>query len=149
MFFADPVAGLTEMARVARPGGTVAVATWASIDQSPGYLAMVQLLKDLFANEAASALMAPFSLGTSEKLDDLVGGILPSATIALHQGVARFDSLEAWVHTDVRGWTLADMIDDDQYEHLLASAKDELTRFIDASGTVRFPAPALIATASV
>ncbi|MEZ5268814.1 MAG: class I SAM-dependent methyltransferase [Microthrixaceae bacterium] len=35
MFFADQSTSLTEMARVARPGGTITIATWASIDQSP------------------------------------------------------------------------------------------------------------------
>ena len=64
MFFADKKAGLQEMARVARPGGTITIATWASIDQSPGYAAMAHLLQRLFGDEAANALMAPFSLGT-------------------------------------------------------------------------------------
>jgi ubiquinone/menaquinone biosynthesis C-methylase UbiE len=147
MFFADQKAGLQEMARVARPGGTIAVATWASIDQSPGYAAMVRLLQRLFGDEAATALRAPFTLGTKEKLHDLIDDILPDATVALHQGQARFDSLEAWIHTDIRGWTLADMIDDDQCAQLLDAANKELADFVDETGRVRFPAPALIATA--
>ena len=39
------------------------------------------------------------------------------------------------------------MITDDQYAQLLAAAKTELADFVDESGQVRFPAPALIATA--
>jgi ubiquinone/menaquinone biosynthesis C-methylase UbiE len=147
MFFADQKAGLQEMARVARPGGTITIATWASIDQSPGYAAMVELLQHLFDDEAANALMAPFTLGTKEKLHDLIDEILPNATVTLHQGQARFDSLEDWIHTDVRGWTLANMITDDQYTELLASAASKLADFVDNNGQVRFPAPALIATA--
>ena len=147
MFFADQTTSLTEMARVTRPGGTITIATWASIDQSPGYAAMVHLLQRLFGDKAAAALMAPFTLGTEDKLHDLIDKTLPNATVRLHQGLARFDSLEAWVHTDVRGWTLADMIDDGQYAQLLASAKTELADFVDHNEQVRFPAPALIATA--
>jgi ubiquinone/menaquinone biosynthesis C-methylase UbiE len=147
MFFADQKAGLQEMARVTRPGGTITIATWASIDQSPGYAAMVELLQRLFGDGVARALVAPFTLGTEEKLHDLIDKILPNATVAHHQGLARFGSLEAWVHTDVRGWTLADMIDDDQYAQLLAAAKKELADFVDTNGQVRFAAPALIATA--
>jgi hypothetical protein len=147
MFFADQTTGLTEMARVARPGGTITIATWASIDQSPGYAAMVGLLQRLFGNEAAAALMSPFTLGTEDKLHHLIDKTVPNATITLHQGSARFDSLEAWVHTDVRGWTLADMITDDQYAHLLNAAKTELAHLVDVNGQVRFAAPALIATA--
>ena len=147
MFFADQKAGLQEMARVTRPGGTITIATWASIDQSPGYAAMVELLQRLFGDEVATALMAPFTLGTEDQLHDLIDKILPNATVAQHQGLARFSSIESWVHTDVRGWTLADMIDDGQYAHLLAAAKKELADFVDTNGQVRFPAPALIATA--
>lgn len=29
--------------------------------------------------------------------------------------MARFESIDAWVHTDVRGWTLADRIDEAQH----------------------------------
>ena len=147
MFFADQKAGVQEMARVARPGGTITVATWASIDQSPGYAAMVELLQRLIGDEGANALMAPFTLGTKDKVHDLIAEILPNATVTVHHGQARFDSLEDWIHTDVRGWTLADMITDDQYTQLLAAAKRELTTFVDRTGQVRFPAPALIATA--
>ena len=94
MFFADKKAGLQEMARVARPGGTITIATWACIDQSPGYAAMAHLLQRLFGDEAANALMAPFSLGTKDKLHDLIDEILPNATVTLQRGLARFDSLE-------------------------------------------------------
>lgn len=149
MFFADRTAGLEEMARVTRPGGTVTIATWASVDQSPGYAAMVRLLERLFGDEPAAALMAPFTLGTERELRALTQEVLPELTITRHDGVARFGSLEAWVHTDVRGWTLADMIDDDQQVELLAAAKVELADFVDEQGRVEFAAPALIATTTV
>ena len=147
MFFADRKAAVQEMARVCRPGGTITIVTWASIDQSPGYAAMVELLLRLFGHEAANALMAPFTLGTGAELHAAIGHTLPDATVTLHPGVARFESLEAWVHTDVRGWTLAELIDDDQYAELLTAARSELADFVVDSGQVCFPAPALIATA--
>jgi hypothetical protein len=61
---------------------------------------------------------------------------------------ARFASLDAWLHTDIRGWTLSDDVDDDQFAWLRARASDRLSRFVGADGVVRFPAPALIATAT-
>lgn len=148
MFFADQQASLREMVRVTRPGGSITLATWASIDQSPGYAAMIELLQRLFGDEAAAALMAPFTLGSEAELRRVTRATLPEVVITRHSGTARFDSLEAWVHTDIRGWTLADMIDDEQYATLLAAAKTDLADFVDADGRVSFPAPALVATSS-
>lgn len=148
MFFTDQAAALAEMARVTRPGGTVTIATWADVDHSPGYAAMIALLDRLFGEEAATALMAPFTIGSEAKLRSVIGDILSEPTVSLVPGQARFESIEAWVHTDVRGWTLADMIDDHQYQTLLDAAKTELAPFVDASGAVSFAAPALVACAS-
>ena len=61
-------------------------------------------------------------------------------------GGARFPSLEAWVHTDVKGWTLADLIDEAQYRTLQAEARNALRSFVQADGSVAFRNPALIAT---
>jgi hypothetical protein len=61
------------------------------------------------------------------------------ATIETVDITAHFPSLEAWVQTDVKGWTLGDMIDDGQYQTLLKAA--ELS-----DGTVAFNSPAHIAT---
>ena len=37
MFFADRARAIGEMARVLRPGGRAAVATWAAVEELPGY----------------------------------------------------------------------------------------------------------------
>ena len=46
MFFNDRTAALEEMARVTVRGGTVTVATWAGLDRTPGYDALVALIDD-------------------------------------------------------------------------------------------------------
>lgn len=148
MFFDDRRAAIDEMARVVRPGGTVAIATWASVDESPGYAAMVELIRRVVGDDGAAALMAPFVLGDSHTVGNLVGPSLPGASVTRHEGVARFDSIDAWLHTDIRGWTLSDMVDDKTFEELRREAHRELERFTDAEGRVRFAAPALIATAT-
>lgn len=147
MFCTDRPAALAEMARVLAPGRSVAIATWASLDTTPGYAAMVELLGELFDDDAADALRAPFLLGDPDNVYELVATAFPDPVVTRHDGTARFESIEAWVHTDVRGWTLADRINDDQYETLLREAKRRLTPFTDTDGRVAFPAPALITTA--
>jgi hypothetical protein len=52
------------------------------------------------------------------------------------------------VHTDVKGWTLADMIDEGQYQQLRQEVEHALARFVEADGTVSFDAPAHILCAT-
>jgi SAM-dependent methyltransferase len=149
MFFENRTVALKEMWRVLRPGGRLAVAVWDVLDHSPGYGAMTALLQRLFGDDAADALRAPFILGSSEKLLSLFAEAgVPDAQIQTRVGTARFPSIEAWVRTDVKGWTLAEMIDDSQYKTLLEEAKRELTPYLQPDGTVAFRAPAHIVTAT-
>jgi SAM-dependent methyltransferase len=148
MFFADPGRAVDEMGRVVRPGGTIAIATWSSVDESPGYAAMVGLLRRVVGGDAADALLAPFAMGEPAALIDLVRPACPDVTVVRHDGVAQFDSIDGWLHTDIRGWTLSDMVDDETFETLRIEAHRELARFTDDLGHVRFAAPALIATAT-
>jgi SAM-dependent methyltransferase len=148
MFFEDRVTALKEMWRVLRPGGLLVVAVWDRLERSPGYDAMVTLLQRLFGSRVADELRAPFALGATEVLNGLfaeagIGGI----AIGNLRKSARFPSIDSWVHTDVRGWTLADLIDDAQYQKLLETAREELSNFVQPDGTVAFEAGAHIVTA--
>ncbi len=148
MFFGDRVKALAEMWRVTRPGGRLVVATWDALERTPGYAAMVALLERLFGAEIAAGLRAPFVLGAPGELRELFEAAgIPGATVDTQVGEARFPSIADWVHTDVKGWTLADAIDDAQYALLQKEAREELKRFAAADGTVRFDSPAHIVTA--
>jgi hypothetical protein len=67
-------------------------------------------------------------------------------TIETVPGKARFDSVESWIYTDIRGWTLAEVIDDEGYERLKREAPKKLSQFVLADGSVEFDAPAHIVT---
>jgi hypothetical protein len=115
--------------------------------RSPGYASMVDLLRRVVSDEAADALLAPFTLGTAKVVAELLADVFPDAAATRHQGTARFESIRAWLHTDIRGWTLAELIDDPTYERLLTEALTVLA--LHRRGrAVRFAAPALIATAA-
>jgi len=148
MFFEDRVLALAEMWRVLKPGGRLAVAVWDALERTPGYAAMTALLQRLFGERIADALRAPYTLGDPEALAALAAQAGIPAEVTTRGGTARFPSIEAWVHTDVKGWTLADMIDDAQYRLLQQAAPRALQRFVQPDGTVVFEAPAHILCAT-
>ena len=148
MFFDDRVAALKEMMRVLKPDGRLVVAVWDALERSPGYAAVTALLERLFGNDVAHAMRAPFVLGETDELRALFEAAgITDAQISSSAGTARFASIEAWVQTDVKGWTLADLIDEAQYERLQAEAQRDLARFCGDDGRVAFASPAHLVTA--
>jgi len=150
MFFEDKVAALREMTRVVRPGGRIALSVWDDVRNSPGYARMIALLERLFGTEVADALRAPFVLGCQPVLRRLLDKAgLADAAVETRTGSARFPSMFDWVRMDVRGWTLTDMIDDDQFDVLVRAAERELSGFVGPDGRVAFASPAHIASFTV
>jgi len=148
MFFTERRAAIREMLRVLRPGGRLAVAVWDRMENTPGYAAVTELLQRLFGDEAANAMRAPYNLGDEQRLSfEFVNAGVSDFEITTQPGTARFTSIKDWMYTDVRGWTLADMINDVQFDRLLGEAKLALQEFIGADGKASFPAPAHIVTA--
>ncbi|MCB0168080.1 MAG: methyltransferase domain-containing protein [Anaerolineae bacterium] len=148
MFFEDRQAALKEMMRVLRPGGRLAVAVWDSLDNTPAYATITAMLKRLFGDEAANALYAPFNLGDTATLQALFAEAgIPQGHITTIEGTGRFETIDAWMTTEIKGWTLADIIDDEQFEQLLIEAKKVLQPFVTSGGSVVFSSPAHIVTA--
>lgn len=146
MFFDDRTQALQQMRRVVRPGGRVVVTVWDEETTSPGYDGMIELIDEMFGETAANALRAPFILGEQQVFTSVLDeGGLTGAAMTTRQGTARFPSIREWVRMDVRGWTLAEFIDDAGYEALVAAAEDKLGHFAGDDGSVAFAAPAHIA----
>jgi ubiquinone/menaquinone biosynthesis C-methylase UbiE len=147
MFFEDQVKAIMEMVRLLRPGGKTAVAVWGSLAETPGYAAVAEILADLFGSEVAKSTEAPYSLGDKDKLASLFAEAgVTDITIDISSGQARFASIEAWIYTDIKGWTLADVIDDAEYERLKVYAPPKLAQFVQTDGSVTFATPAHIVT---
>jgi ubiquinone/menaquinone biosynthesis C-methylase UbiE len=148
MFFEDRALSLREMVRVTRPQGRIALAVWDTLERSPGYVELTALLARLFGPAVARGLDAPFSLGDPARLRELLAaGNLGHADLVTASGRARFPSLKSWVHTEVRGWTLSDAIDDAGMDALLSAADDALAAFVQPDGTVAFETRVHLASA--
>ena len=146
MYFADRAGGLAEMARVTAPGGRMAVATWAGVADCPGYAALVDVVARTVGEDAADAIREPFCLGDPDEMGTLLAASLADVEVRRCVGVAHFDSIESMVRAEIRGWTLSDTIDDEQYGRLLAGARADLAFLANAGGGIEFAMPALVAT---
>ncbi len=148
MFFRDREKAIREMTRVLRPRGRLAVAVWDRIENTPGYAAAASLLQRLFGATVAESLRSPYVLGDTRLLKNLFGDAgLSAVGVETHDGVVEFPSIEAWMHTDIKGWTLADVLSEEQYALLLREAQFTLNPFVAANGRVAFRAPAHVVTA--
>lgn len=99
----------------------------------------------LFSSRVADAIRAPYVLGDTSLLYSLFEDAgLTELTITTHMGTTRFPSISSWMYTGVRGWTLADLVDDDQFELLLGDVEQALRPFVNGTGEVAFDAPAHI-----
>jgi SAM-dependent methyltransferase len=150
MFFEDRRTALGEMMRVLRPAGRLALAVCDSLDHSPGYAAVAELLQRLFGEQVANAFRAPFVLGDPDRLLSLCADAgIADAKVARHEGMVRFASIQSLISTErACVWTLGGMLDDAQFERLLKEAERALRPFLTADDTVAFAMPALIVTAT-
>lgn len=150
MFFEDGTAALSEMLRVLKPEGTMAIAVWESLERSQAYPLAVEMLERIAGPEAANALKAPFVLGNKKELVAIFEQSgANSIHVKTHVGKAYFPSIRSMVEADLRGWlpVMGVYLDEDIIQSILVEAEIVLGRYVTQSGTVQFDAPAHIITA--
>ena len=105
MYFSDRRQAVSEMMRVIKSHGRVAVAVWDTLDNIPAYACEVELLDRMAGKQAADAVRAPFVLGDQKELVALFEQAGTHAVeITTQHGTARFPSISMMVEADLRGW---------------------------------------------
>ncbi|MPV35626.1 class I SAM-dependent methyltransferase [Georgenia subflava] len=139
-FFPDPARAIGEMARVGRPGGVVALQTYAGLDEQPAYGPFVRAVVRHAGEDARAYLGTYWSRGDFSELRTLLEGAgLEPALPENVLGVVRFPSMDAFVHTEIQGTPLAGRIDEPTFRAIAQDVRATLRTFEDADGGVRLP----------
>ena len=150
MFFESKPAAIAQMLRVLRPQGRLVIAVWDALERAPGYLALTELVRELFDTNVAGAMHAPFALGDRHELLRLLGGAgAAGVEVKTQPGIVSFASVDAMISTErACVWTLGGLLDEQQFAQLRQRARGVLQPFIRSDGSVQFDCPAHIVSAT-
>jgi ubiquinone/menaquinone biosynthesis C-methylase UbiE len=140
MFFPDRGRALGEMRRVVAPGGTVAVVVPGQLASQPAWGPFVAMVARHAGPEAVSLLSTYWACGDLEQLRTLVesAGLEVIAT-RTRLGTARFESVDAFVATEVESTPLIDRISQAVYARIREEAREVLRAFTTPAGAIEAP----------
>ncbi|MFT4563904.1 MAG: SAM-dependent methyltransferase, partial [Gammaproteobacteria bacterium] len=149
MFFPDRGAAMSEMHRVLAPGGRLAANVWRSLERTPGFAVLEQIVANHVGDDAAAIVRAPFVIDTPTELHTLLDAAgFKNIRVTLDIRMVRFPSVEAFFNCYTGGSPLASHAADlDNREQLISEAADQLSPYIDDDG-LAFPIEGLIVTAN-
>ncbi len=117
--FPDATQPLREMGRVCKPGGTVGVQVYSSLNAQPAYGPWVDMVARHVDQEAISLLSAYWVHGDLDTLRSRFESAgLDITAIRTRLGTARWDSIDEMVRTEVKSTPLVDRISDNVYRQI-------------------------------
>ena len=150
MFFQDRQKSAKEMFRVLKPGGSLAIAVWNSVEKNPVYADIISVLQEQVGTAAADALRLPYSLGNADEVTAVLGDIgFSGISVETKVELARFPSSRHMVEAELRGWLpLFDIfLEETKINGVLIESDRTLSKYAVSSGEAVFPTSAHVITA--
>ena len=123
MFFPDPTGALREMARVTRPGGTVAVQVFDLREHQPAYGPWIDMVVRHAGEDALRMLGTYWVHGDRDVMRRRCAAAgLRVTAVRDHQRPAYFPSVEAMVRTEVGATPLADRLTAAELDAIIADS---------------------------
>lgn len=149
-FFPDRTAALTELRRVARPDGRLALSTCRGLEHQPGYRALIDALTYHVGGEAAAITASPYALGDANELRALLRETgWREVEVRIRVAPVRFASPDGFLLAETGSsplGMLVEQLDADVRSELSATLTAALQPHTDDRG-VCFPFETLVATA--
>ena len=150
MFFQDRQKSTNEMFRVMKPGGSLAIAVWRSVEHNPAYADIISVLQEHVGTAAADALRLPYSLGDAGEVTGVLqnSGFMDISVEAKTES-ALFPSSRQMVEAELRGWLplFEIFLSEDEIDQVLVESDKTLSKYAGPSGEAVFPTSAHIITA--
>ena len=150
MFFQDRQKSTNEMFRVMKPGGSLAIAVWRSVEHNPAYADIISVLQEHVGTAAADALRLPYSLGDAGEVTGVLqnSGFMDISVEAKTES-ALFPSSRQMVEAELRGWLplFEIFLSEDEIDQVLVESDKTLSKYASPSGEAVFPTSAHIITA--
>jgi len=150
MFFQDRQKSTDEMFRVLRPGGSLAIAVWRSVEHNPAYGDIIAVLQEQVGMAAADALRLPYSLGDAGKVTAVLEGSgFTDITVAAKTETAKFPSSRQMLEAELRGWLplFNIFLSENEIHDILIESDKTLGKYARPSGEAVFPTSAHVFTA--
>ena len=139
-----------EMFRVLRPGGSLAIAVWNTVEQNPAYADIIAVLQEQVGTAAADALRLPFSLGNTDEVTAVLDKSgFTGISVETEVEPAQFPSPRHMVEAELRGWLpLFDIcLSAAEIADVLIESDRTLSKYAGSSGKAVFPTSAHVITA--
>jgi SAM-dependent methyltransferase len=139
-FFPDVDRAFSEMARVVRRGGVVAIQTYAALADQPAFRDFDAIVRRIARGEALDLLDTYWSMGDLPALCAALNraglGIVETRTT---MGTVRYGTVENLVETEIKGTPLADRLSQSQIDQILTESAEILNSFVTPQRGLEMP----------